>query len=556
MHLRPSARRLDFESMPDPSIARFRRVVSSAYAHLDERRQEVNDLNVFPVADGDTGDNMAMTMRAVMEELDRLDGLEVDEVGRTRLVQALARAALMGARGNSGVILSQIVRGAAEELASRPGELIDPVLVASAFASAADAAYDSVREPAEGTMLTVFREMAHSVARQLARLEADRQRLDRGVSDETQDAVLAGILERAMADGQRAVERTPEQLDVLRESGVVDAGGYGLVLILAGVVAGLRGDGAAAPEVGHHEAPRLSRPHHEDSRFRYCTNFIVSGSGLSSRDFLPRLEGLGDAVLVVGDEATLKVHVHTDEPEAAVALFAGAGEVTNLDVADMREQIAERRARLNGRTGAIAVAAGEGLERLFGELGAHVVPGGETLNPSTYELLAGIHEVPAEEVLVFPGSSNVVMAAEEACKLSEKPARVVPATSLQESLLTLVELDPEASAEENATRLEPALASIASGGVAPAGRDDARGRFRKGDAVGFAGGEIVAWGGAGSTFAATVRRLAEGAEIVTVIAGAEAPIALDELDTHVPDGVEIETHEGGQPSWWWLLAAQ
>jgi len=556
MHLRPSARRLDFESMPDPSIARFRRVVSSAYAHLDERRQEVNDLNVFPVADGDTGDNMAMTMRAVMEELDRLDGLEVDEVGRTRLVQALARAALMGARGNSGVILSQIVRGAAEELASRPGELIDPVLVASAFASAADAAYDSVREPAEGTMLTVFREMAHSVARQLARLEADRQRLDRGVSDETQDAVLAGILERAMADGQRAVERTPEQLDVLRESGVVDAGGYGLVLILAGVVAGLRGDGAAAPEVGHHEAPRLSRPHHEDSRFRYCTNFIVSGSGLSSRDFLPRLEGLGDSVLVVGDEATLKVHVHTDEPEAAVALFAGAGEVTNLDVADMREQIAERRARLNGRTGAIAVAAGEGLERLFGELGAHVVPGGETLNPSTYELLAGIHEVPAEEVLVFPGSSNVVMAAEEACKLSEKPARVVPATSLQESLLTLVELDPEASAEENATRLEPALASIASGGVAPAGRDDARGRFRKGDAVGFAGGEIVAWGGAGSTFAATVRRLAEGAEIVTVIAGAEAPIALDELDTHVPDGVEIETHEGGQPSWWWLLAAQ
>src|SRR5262245_10597929 len=228
--------------MPDPSIARFRRVVTAAYAHLDERRQEVNDLNVFPVADGDTGDNMAMTMRAVMEELDRLDGLEVDEVGRTQLVQALARAALMGARGNSGVILSQIVRGAAEELASRPGELIDPVLVASAFASAADAAYDSVREPAEGTMLTVFREMAHSIARQLARLEPGKQRLGRGVEDAEQDAVLAEVLERAIEDGQRAVERTPEQLDVLRESGVVDAGGYGLVLILAGVVAGLRGE--------------------------------------------------------------------------------------------------------------------------------------------------------------------------------------------------------------------------------------------------------------------------------------------------------------------------
>jgi uncharacterized protein len=543
--------------MADPSIVRFRRVVSSAYAHLEARRQEVNDLNVFPVADGDTGDNMAMTMRAVMGELDRLNGLEVDEIGRTQLVQAVARAALMGARGNSGVILSQIVRGAAEELASRPGELIDPVLIASAFASAADAAYDSVREPAEGTMLTVFREMAHSVARQLAHLDAERQRLEQGVTDEHQDEILAEILERAIADGQRAVERTPEQLEVLRESGVVDAGGYGLVLILAGVVAGLRGADAAVPEVDHHEAPRLSQPHHEDSRFRYCTNFIVSGSGLSSREFLPRLEGLGDSVLVVGDEATLKVHVHTDDPEAAVALFDGAGEVTNLDVADMREQIAERRARLEGgRSGALAVAAGEGLERLFAELGAHVVPGGETLNPSTYELLAGIHEVPADEVLVFPSSSNVVMAAERACELSEKPARVVPATSLQKSLLTLVELDPAASAEENAVRLEEALAAIASGGVAPAARDDAQGRFRKGDAVGFVDEEIVAWGGAGSTFAATVARLAEGAEIVTVIAGAEAPIALAELDTHVPDGVEIETHEGGQPSWWWLLAAQ
>ncbi len=160
--------------MADPSIERFRRVVTSAYAYLEERRQEVNDLNVFPVADGDTGDNMAMTMRAVMEELDRLDGLGVDEIGRTQLVQALARAALMGARGNSGVILSQIVRGAAEELASRPGELIDPVLVASAFASAANAAYASVREPAEGTMLTVFREMAHSIA-QPARPPGRRQ---------------------------------------------------------------------------------------------------------------------------------------------------------------------------------------------------------------------------------------------------------------------------------------------------------------------------------------------------------------------------------------------
>jgi dihydroxyacetone kinase-like predicted kinase len=196
------------------------------------------------------------------------------------------------------------------------------------------------------------------------------------------------------------------------------------------------------------------------------------------------------------------------------------------------------------------------MERLFAELGAHVVPCGETLNPSTYELLAGIHEVPAEEVLVLPSSSNVTMAAERACELSEKPARVIAANSLQESLLALVELDPAGSAEENAERLESALAGIATGGVAPAARDDAQERFRQGDAVGFVGGEIVAWGGTGSTLATTIRQLAEGAEIVTVIAGEAAPIPLAEIDMHVPKGVEVEAHEGGQPSWWWLLAAQ
>jgi len=544
--------------MPDPSIARFRRVISSAYASLEARRQEVNDLNVFPVADGDTGDNMAMTLRAVMEELDRLDGQSVDEVGRTELVQALARAALMGARGNSGVILSQIVRGAAEELASRPGELVDPTLVAAAFAKAADAAYDSVREPAEGTMLTVFREMAHSLSRQIAHLEREKTRFDREVTDEEQDAVLAQVLEKCIADGERAVARTPEQLEVLRESGVVDAGGHGLVLILAGVVAGLRGDGGAPPEVAHHEPPRRSLPHHEDSRYRYCTNFIVSGKGLQDRAYLPRLERLGDSVLVVGDDVTLKVHIHTDEPEKATEVFDGVGEVTNLDVADMREQMAERDARLGagGRTGVVAVAAGDGLQRLFGELGAHVVPGGETLNPSTYELLAGIHSVPSEEVLVLPSSSNVIMAAERACELSDKPARVVPATSQQASLLALVELDPEAPLEENAERLGEAIEEVAIGGVAPAARDDAQGRFKKGDAVGFVDGEIVAWGGAGSTLDGTLQRLAADAEILTVIAGDGAPIPLEEIDVHAPEGVEVEAHEGGQPSWWWLLAAQ
>ena len=540
--------------MADTSIERFRRVVKVAYAHLAARRQEVNDLNVFPVADGDTGDNMALTMEAVMKELDRLDGQPIS-ANRDELVHAVARAALMGARGNSGVILSQIVRGAAEELASRPGELVDPVLVAAALARAADAAYESVRDPAEGTMLTVLREMAHAVSQHLAHM--DRRRLVPEASDADQDGLLAEVLEVATRAGEEAVERTTSQLDVLAEAGVVDAGAHGLVVILAGIVAGLRDDSEAIPELPHHDPARLTRPHHFDSRFRYCTNFIVTGTGLDSRGFVPRLEEIGDSVLVVGDEATLKVHVHTDEPHVAVALFGDAGEVQRLDVADMPEQIAAREARLKpARTGVVAVAGGEGMRGLFEELGAHVVEGGPTFNPSTYEILAGIHEVPADEVLVLPNSPNVVLAATEAAKLSEKPARVVPSRSPQTALTALVELDAGADAETNAGRLRLALEAVRSAAVAPAARDDPQGRFVRGDAVGFAEDETVAWGGAGSTLSATIDRIVDGVELVTVIEGDGAPIPLDELPLDLPDGVELELHRGGQSHYWWLIAAQ
>ena len=541
--------------MADPSIERFRRVVSTAAAHLEERRKEVNDLNVFPVADGDTGDNMALTLRAVSDELDRLDGQMVDEIGRTELVNALARAALMGARGNSGVILSQIVRGAAEELASRPGELVDPMLVAAAFARAADAAYESVREPAEGTMLTVFREMAHSISRHLAHM--DEIRLSPDATPGEQDRLLAELLEDAVRDGEAAVDRTPEQLEILRDSGVVDAGAYGLVVILAGVVAGLRGDSAATSGLQHHAPAIDTRPHHADTRYRYCTNFIVTGSGLDTRSFAPRLEELGDSVLVVGDEATLKVHVHTDEPEVAMGLFEGTGQVTQVDVADMREQIAERTGRLQaGRCAAVAVVSGRGMRELYEGLGAFVVDGGETFNPSINDLLAAIHEVPSVEVLVFPNNPNVVMAAERAAELSDKLARVVPCTSQQAGVAALVELNPMASIDENEERIDSSLEGIRAGSVAPASRDDAKGRFVTGDAVGFVGEEIVAWGGAGSTLSETMSSLAEGAEILTVIGGDGAPIALGELEGLAPEGVELELHEGGQPNYWWLLAAQ
>ena len=550
--------------MRDPSLVRFRRVVAAACDELERRRQEVNDLNVFPVPDGDTGDNMAMTLRAVLDELDQLGDEPLDQIGREKIVSAVARAALLGARGNSGVILSQIVRGAAEELVSRPGELVDPVLVAAAFARAADAAYLSVREPAEGTMLTAVRAMAHRVAHDLA--HRDKTRLGPEATAEEQDELLAEVLSRALESGNEAVERGPEHLRALREAGVVDAGAYGLTVIMAGVVAALSG---TEVELAHQDVPHaassLHHPDHESSRFRYCTNFAVTGEELDGPSFVGRLERIGDCVLVVGDAQTLRVHVHTDDPQLAAGLFDDAGEVSHLDVADMREQIAARDVRLGligdgdgdgGRCAVVAVATGEGIVSMYRREGAIVVDPGPKMNPSTYELLAAIHSARSDEVVVLPNSPNVVMAAERACELAERTARVVATRSPQEGLAALVSFNPGAAASDNAESLWAAVSTLATGGVAPAARDDAMGRFRAGDAVGYAGDELVAWGEPEKVLTETIEALSEGRELVTCIAGAEAPLGREEVQRALPGGLELDFHEGGQPSWWYLLAVE
>ena len=544
--------------MADPSLVRFRTVVQRSLAELEARRDEVNDLNVFPVADGDTGDNMALTLRAVLDELDRLQGEgALDEIGREEIVDNVARAALLGARGNSGVILSQLIRGAAEELASRPGELVDPVLIGAAMARAADRAYDSVREPAEGTILTVVREMAHRVASELAHMSEPRLQQD---DAERQDALIAEVLERALDAGQQSVRRGPELLPILREAGVVDAGGFGLTVIVAGVVAALRG--TEAPALDQHAPARVTHPQHESSTFRYCTNFAVIGQGLEPSTWVGSLESIGDSVLVVGDQRTLKVHVHTDEPEQAMALFSGVGKVSRLDVADMHEQVQQRFERLSEPTaacGVVAVVAGKGMEDLFTSLGATPLPGGPTLNPSTYELLAGIHDVPAEEVVVLPNSPNVLMAAERAAELSEKRVYVVPTRSQQAGLAAAVALDSSRDAVSNGRAMLEALALVRTGAVTGAARDDAEerpARFHRGDAVGFIDERLVAWGEPAETLEAVLGELGREAELVTLIAGDGAPLEAEAVSALAPSGVELEYSWGGQPAYWWLIAAE
>ena len=293
---------------------------------------------------------------------------------------------LLGARGNSGVILSQIVRGAAEELSSRPGELIDPVLVSAALARAADAAYDSVRNPAEGTMITVVREMAHRVASELAHMK--KQRLDTDATDDEQDELRRGA--RACARGRGSIGGAePRTLAGAAGARRCRRRGYGVTLLIAGLIAGLRGERAVLHEVPHPPPPlHAAKRHgqHESAHFRYCTNFVVIGEDLDRTAFVSELEEFGDSVIVVGDQGALRVHVHTNQPERARGLFKGLGEVHWEDPADMFEQEGLRAARLADGAGdatvpavcgVVAVAAGSGIKKLYEREGALVVEGGQ-----------------------------------------------------------------------------------------------------------------------------------------------------------------------------------
>ena len=551
--------------MSTSSLDRFRTALRGALAHLESRRQEINDLNVFPVADGDTGDNMALTLQACLDEVERLaesaGARSLDEIGRSEIVDSVARSALLGARGNSGVILSQMIRGIAEELVSRPGELVDPMLVGAAMAKGAQRAYASVRMPAEGTMLTVMRDMAAAVASEIAHGDL---RLPPDISAQDQDLRIADVLEKAIRAGEESVERGPDLLPQLKEAGVVDAGGYGVVVLLAGCVAALRGE--EPPQVAHQHAPaRLTQPEHESSTHRYCTNFAVTASGAEHlappARYVAALEVIGDSVLVVGDHVTLRIHVHTDEPESATAVFEGVGDVSRLDVADMHAQVADRARRLSSsagtqRCGLLAVISGDGIAAMYRELGAEVLDGGATLNPSTYDILAGVHAVDAEEVVVLPNSRNVVMAAQAAADLARKPVRVVVSAAQQAGLIAALSFDPLRTAAENADAMGDSLTGLRIGQVAPAARADAGGRFEVGEAVGYVGDELVAWGDPTATLRTVLEQLSADAELITIISGDGAPLDDAAIEDLAPVGVELELATGGQPSRWWLLSAE
>jgi fatty acid kinase len=503
----------------------------AALAALEGSRQRLDDLNVFPVPDGDTGTNLVLTVRAVVGALERSDADD-----RTALAAEATRASLMGARGNSGVILSQAIRGAAESLR-------DSDDIARALRGASDTAYAAVRHPVEGTILTALRELAD---------EAER----------------GGDLAAIVARGDDCVARTTEMLPELRDAGVVDAGAAGVVEIVRGIAASLRGEPlpavppSAAAAVLSEEAIHRGR-----SRFRYCTVFVIEGDALDAAVLEDELEELGDSVLVVGDRIALKAHVHADDPGRALSLGVALGTISGVEIADMHAQSEERVRRLEqagpaAACEAVAVSFGDGNRRLFESLGARVVDGGRTMNPSTAELLGAVESSTAAEVVLLPNSRNVLLAAEHAAANASRLVRVVPATTVQAGLAALVVFDAARTAEENAGAMTTAAEAVSTGAVAVASRDaDSNGvAIRKGAWLGLADGEPVAVGDSFDDVARAVlgRLLAEPREIVTLLAGEEAP-PLDGLLAEVAathPGLELEVHDGGQPHYALLVAAE
>jgi fatty acid kinase len=517
-------------------------LVRGAVASLERSRARIDDLNVYPVPDGDTGTNLTLTARAVLE------ALEVSTAeDRAAIARETTRAALMGARGNSGVILSQIIRGIGESLAAEAS--IDGAAVARVLRAGSDAAYRAVRNPVEGTMLTVIRTLADAAA-------------------DEQSGPVPELLELLVSRGEEAVARTQEQLDVLREAGVVDAGAAGLVELVRGIASVVAGQ--PLPEEPPVEQASVEAAHQELSRFRYCTTFVIEGD-LDPAALEAEYERLGDSLLVVGDEHAVKVHVHTDDPGGALAIGTEAGAIENVEIADMHRQTEARERRLlaavpdppPAATGVVAVVAGEGNRSLFESLGAmQIVDGGQTMNPSAAELLAAVEAASAPEAILLPNNPNIVLASEQAVSLATKPARVVPTTSMQSGLAALVVFNPELPADENEAAMAEAASRVATGAVTTASRDvQLNGRaVEAGQYIGLLGDELVTGGADFEPVAKAIleRLLAEPRELVTFLTGEDEPDLsqlLTELERANPE-LEIEVHEGGQPHYPLLVSAE
>ncbi len=538
----------------------LRRGLRAALVRLVQQRDRINDLNVFPVPDGDTGTNLHLTLQAALAEAEELG----PSPSAGAVAAAVAHGALMGARGNSGVILSQILRGVATGLKDR--DQVGPEELAAALREGSRMAYRAVKRPVEGTILSVVRDAAEVAATAAA-----------------DGASLAEVLQAAAAEAWDAVERSRNQLEVLRLAGVVDAGGFGAAVILSALAEEVAGTGITAWD----ELAPLARPANGSvapsgvlatsapaAGFGYCTEFSLLGSQLEPLEVRERLgsEAADDSALVVGEPGLMHVHIHTDQPWEVLSRAADLGRIERLKVEDMTRQHHEARARSGGGgavdlglRGVVLVAPGFGFHQLLLGLGAAaVVDGGQGSNPAIEELLQGIEEARCSEVIILPNNSNLVLGAEQAARVSRVQVAVVPSRNLPQGIAALLAFDPEVGLEVNRKRMRRAMADVHSIEVTTAVRasEYPGGAIARGDTIAIVDGELAAAGkGVEEVVIAALDHLhGDRLEVVTIYRGAgtdseEARRLEQAIRARYPT-LEVEGHDGGQSLYPYIVSAE
>ncbi|MGE5598394.1 MAG: DAK2 domain-containing protein [Bacteroidota bacterium] len=538
----------------------FWRLLSAGTALLHERKEEVDALNVFPVPDGDTGTNMYLTFLSALREAEKAPRGNLSQV-----VDAAAQGALMGARGNSGVIVSQLFRGFAKAVAGL--DALDRRAIARGFAGAVDLAYQAVRKPVEGTILTVAREAAKAAEAALRR-----------------EASLVEFLEEIYSHAALTLARTPEMLPTLKQAGVVDAGGKGLLVVLEGALSALKGK-AVAPAVG---APRTSSAVPSamsavvddeplNLNFQYCTEFLLRGTSLNTEQIQADLAPHGDCLLVVGDERTVKIHLHTNNPGLILDYAVRLGEMSEIQINNMVEQSQQRLERIKQaqqtaepgtepkEIGLVAVAIGDGLAQIFRSLGVdEIVEGGQTMNPSTEDLLRGVGKVAAKQVLLLPNNGNVIMTAGQVGELTELPVAVVPSKSIPQGIAALMAFNPQGSLQENVLAMTRAIGEIRTGEVTYAVRASSVNGFsiREGDIIGLADDEIVTVGKKPeeALLALLEKIVVKPDALISIYYGRDVPEeearrALSTVSDRFAEA-DVELYYGGQPLYYYILSVE
>lgn len=529
-------------------------MVVNANNKLMEQSEFVNSLNVFPVPDGDTGTNMSMTFRAAVKEIEKLNSDSIQEVAKV-----LAKGALMGARGNSGVILSQILRGFSNGF--KGVNEADAQIVARAFNEGQISAYKAVMRPTEGTILSVIRAAA-----------------EKAIKSNTNDIVK--LLEEISAGAKEMLDKTPEMLPALKQAKVVDSGGMGLYIIIEGMLQALKDDIvaeikdvniAAGTKVGAQSTEEA------DIKFGYCTEFIILGDASLAKEFQGKIEGLGDCVIVVGYDDVIKVHIHTNDPGQVLSIAVTYGELSKIKIDNMREEHREllveganekkdEVAQTEAKEFAfITVAMGSGISAIFKDLGVdYIIEGGQTMNPSTQDILKCIDKINAEHIFVFPNNKNIIMAANQAAEISDKDIRVIETKSIPQGVACITMFDYNIDVNENEENLKEILATVKTGSVTYAVRDtEVNGKvIVSGNKLGLVEGKILEVGEDTLEVAEKVIEdmIDDDSELITLYYGED--ITKEEVEGFVSKleekyrDFDIQYYEGNQPIYSFFISVE